>query len=320
MERSTIGWLAAGAVGLLAAAGVGVMLSRDAEQTTGPQATGPQTTVPTATTVPTPTTPPPEDARRPAEAPSAIADDAWTESKTGLRTADLIVGDGDVAAAGSPVIVEYTGWLEESGEMFDSSKRRARPLLFTMGRGDAPVPGWDEAVQGMRVGGKRAAVFPPELAFGQTGRPPRIPRNATVRFEFELVTVGSTREAPEAPPSFDASAMRAVGDVQVIDLVQGTGQVLAQGDTISLDYSAFLKADAKRFDSSLTRPAPATFEWGKNEMLEGVEMGIAGMKVGGTRLIEIPPELGYGENGLRNYVPPQATLLFLVQLVEIKDE
>lgn len=320
MERSTIGWLAAGAVGLLAAAGVGFMLSGDAQQTTGQQTTGQQATVPSAPAATSSTTPPPEDARRPEEAPTAIAEDAWTQSETGLRTSDLIVGDGEVATDGSPVIVEYTGWLEESGEMFDSSKRRARPLLFTMGHGNAPIPGWDEAVLGMRVGGKRAAVFPPELAFGQTGRPPRIPRDATVRFEFELVTVGSAREAPEAPPAFDASAMRAVGGVQVIDLEQGTGQALAQGDTISLDYSAFLKADGKRFDSSLTRSAPATFEWGKNEMLEGVEMGIAGMTVGGTRLIEIPPELGYGENGLRNYVPPQATLLFLVQLVEIKDE
>ena len=315
MESSTKGWLAAGGVGLLVAAGIGFLLSGPAEQTTGPQPT-----VPAASTAPSVSTPPPADARRPEEAPTPIDDSAWTLSPTGLRTADLVVGDGEVATAHSPVVVEYTGWLEESGEMFDSSKRRARPLLFTLGRGNAPVPGWDEAVQGMRVGGKRAAVFPPELAFGQTGRPPRIPRNATIRFEFELVTVGSAREAPEAPPAFDASAMRPVGGVQVIDLVEGTGPVLGQGDTIALDYSAFLKADSKRFDSSLARQAPATFEWGKNEMLEGVEMGIAGMKVGGTRLIEIPPELGYGENGLRNYVPPQATLLFLVQLVEIKDE
>lgn len=315
MERSTIAWIAAGAVGLLAAAGVGVMLSGDAQETTGPQ--------PTTTVAPTPVAAPatpPEDARLPEEAPTPIADDAWTVSETGLRTADLVVGEGDEVTHGSPVVVEYTGWLEESGEMFDSSKRRARPLLFTMGRGDAPVPGWDEAVSGMRVGGKRAAVFPPDLAFGQTGRPPRIPRDATVRFEFELVTVAASREAPEAPPTFNPADMRAVGDVQVIDLVEGTGALLAQGDKIALDYSAFLKADGKRFDSSMTRSGPAVFEWGKNEMLEGVEMGIAGMKVGGTRLIEIPPELGYGENGLRNYVPPQATLLFLVQLVEIKDD
>jgi FKBP-type peptidyl-prolyl cis-trans isomerase len=315
MERSTLGWLAAGLIGLLVAAGVGFTLSSDEQQTTAPQTTVLATPPATSST-----TPPPADARRPEEAPTAIADDAWAESETGLRTADLVVGAGDVAAMGSPVVVEYTGWLEDSSEMFDSSKRRARPLLFTMGRGDAPIPGWDEAVEGMQVGGKRAAVFPPELAFGQTGRLPRIPRNATIRFEFELVAVGSAREAPQSPPVFDPTAMRAVGDVQAIDLVEGTGQLLAQGDTISLDYSAFLKADGNRFDSSLTRAAPATFEWGKNEMLEGVEMGIAGMKVGGTRLIEIPPELGYGVNGLRNYVPPQATLLFLVQLVEIEGE
>lgn len=312
MDSGTTGWLIGGGVVLVALVGLGLFLGQDS----GP--TAPSTAAPRPTTA-APVEAPPDDTRLPDEAPSAVPVEAWRETESGLKLADLVVGDGQTAETGSPVIVEYTGWVADSGEMIDSSKRRARPLLFTLGRGDAPIPGWDEAVSGMRVGGKRQAVFPPALAFGQTGRPPRIPRSASVVFEFELKGVSTRREAPEAPPAYSVADLRAVDGVQIVDLVEGTGDTLKRGDRIALDYSGFIKSSGKRFDSSLTRQTPAVFKWGQEEMLQGVELGIAGMKEGGTRLIQIPADLGYGEDGLRNYVPPDAELLFVVHLVEIDD-
>ena len=311
MERGTSIWLGIAGFGLLAAVGLGLYLGQDDDRTELP-APSPRTAAPA------PAGPPPADARLPDEAPTPIADDAWTLSETGLKIAEIIVGEGEEAMEGAPVVVEYTGWLAESGEVFDSSKRRAQPLLFTLGRGDAPIPGWDEAVAGMRVGGKRQAIFPPELACGQTGRAPRIPRNATIIFEFELKNTAQARIAPDEPPEYSQADLRPIGDVQVVDLIEGTGATLRQGDHIALDYSAFVQADGRRFDSSLTRTGPAKFIWGAREMLPGVETGLEGIKLGGTRLIVIPPDQGYGDNGLRGFVPPAASILFVVELLEIE--
>lgn len=315
MERGTTIWLGLGLASLVGVIGLGMYLGRTPEAPTAP---APSTVA--ATPPPSPTGPPPEGSRLPQEAPSEVPADAWRTSESGLRVADLVLGDGNEAQNGAPLLVEYTGWLAETGELIDSTRRRARPMLFTLGEGDAPMPGWDEAVSGMRVGGKRQAVFPPELAFGQTGKPPRVPRNATVVFEFELIETSQPREAPTAPPAYEASALRELSGVQVVDLVEGTGRTVSRGDNIALDYSGFLARDGHLFDSSLTRSGPARFRFGGREMLPGVEGGIEGMKVGGKRLILIPPELGYGENGLRNYVPPQADLVFVVELVEIGGE
>ena len=106
---------------------------------------------------------------------------------TGLRYEDLVVGTGATAAAGKKVSVDYTGTLE-SGEKFDSSHDRGQPYEFTLGGGDA-IKGWDEGISGMKVGGKRKLTIPPRLGYGPTGRPPKIPGNATLIFEVELLDV-----------------------------------------------------------------------------------------------------------------------------------
>ena len=167
----------------------------------------------------------------------------------------------------------------------------------------------------MQVGGKRQVVLPPELAYGQTGRPPRVPRDATVVFEFELISSSEPRIAPEAPPAFVVTDMIEVQGVKILDLSLGTGRTVQVGDVIALDYSGWT-ASGSRFDSSLTRPTPSNFIWGSGEMVDGVDKGLTGMKVGGQRLLVVPPELGYGTRGLRGLIPPDETLTFVVELVE----
>lgn len=105
---------------------------------------------------------------------------------SGLVYEDLVVGQGDEAQAGDTVSVHYTGWLED-GTQFDSSVDRGTPFEFNLGAG-AVIQGWDEGVAGMRQGGKRRLVIPPELAYGEPGRGP-IPPNATLIFEIELLEI-----------------------------------------------------------------------------------------------------------------------------------
>jgi len=105
---------------------------------------------------------------------------------SGLKYTDLTVGNGLSPRIGQSVQVIYTGWLE-NGKEFDSSAKHGGPSQFSLGPG--LIPGWNEALQTMKVGGKRRIITPPNLAYGSRGNPPNIPPNATLTFEIELLNV-----------------------------------------------------------------------------------------------------------------------------------
>ncbi len=106
---------------------------------------------------------------------------------SGLVYEDTVVGEGSEAKAGNFVTVHYTGWLTD-GRKFDSSKDRAEPFEFPLGKRHV-ISGWDEGVQGMKVGGTRKLTIPPELGYGPRGAGGVIPPNATLVFEVELLAV-----------------------------------------------------------------------------------------------------------------------------------
>ena len=108
-----------------------------------------------------------------------------TTTASGLIIEDLVTGDGAEAAAGQEVTVHYTGWLTD-GTKFDSSKDRDDPFVFPLD-GCRVIRGWDEGVQGMKIGGKRKLTIPPDLGYGARGAGGVIPPNATLVFEVELL-------------------------------------------------------------------------------------------------------------------------------------
>ncbi len=110
-----------------------------------------------------------------------------TNTASGLVIEEMIVGSGDEAQAGQSVSVHYTGWLMD-GTKFDSSKDRGDPFGFPLGRGHV-IAGWDQGVQGMRIGGKRKLTIPSELGYGARGAGGVIPPNATLVFEVELLAI-----------------------------------------------------------------------------------------------------------------------------------
>jgi len=110
-----------------------------------------------------------------------------TTTSSGLIIDDITLGEGEAAAAGQSVTVHYTGWLTD-GSKFDSSKDRNDPFVFGLGQRQV-IAGWDEGVQGMKVGGKRKLTIPPALGYGARGAGGVIPPNATLVFEVELLGV-----------------------------------------------------------------------------------------------------------------------------------
>ena len=115
-------------------------------------------------------------------------------SADALKVTDIIEGTGDVAEPGKVAEVHYTGWLYDEaaedgrGPKFDSSVDRGEPFKFPLGAGRV-IRGWDEGVAGMKVGGKRLLVIPPEMAYGERGAGRVIPPGATLVFEVELLGV-----------------------------------------------------------------------------------------------------------------------------------
>ncbi|MBP1619838.1 MAG: peptidylprolyl isomerase FKBP-type [Acidobacteria bacterium] len=110
-------------------------------------------------------------------------------TKSGLKYADLEVGTGAEVKTGMLVLVDYEGRLA-NGEKFDSSYDRREPFSFKIGAGQV-IQGWEEGVIGMKVGGKRKLVIPPDLGYGEAGAPPRIPPNATLTFEVKVLKVSN---------------------------------------------------------------------------------------------------------------------------------
>lgn len=116
---------------------------------------------------------------------------AYMTSPSGLKIKDNVVGKGKEARSGNSVTVHYTGWLYEGGKKgkkFDSSVDRGRPFTFPLGAGRV-IKGWDEGVEGMKVGGKRTLLIPPSLAYGERGAGSTIPPNSTLLFDVELIEV-----------------------------------------------------------------------------------------------------------------------------------
>ena len=254
-----------------------------------------------------------------------------------------------VVANGSPILVHYTGWLfdpakaDGKGAQFDTSRTRIAPYSFIVGVGKV-IKGWDQGVVGMRIKGKRTLIIPANLAYGERERP-GIPANSNLLFDIEIINIIPTDPSGQATaaatslpaastplPASAAAPLRlsakaplpaTTNELILIDQVVGSGKTAETGVPVSVHYTGWLY-DAKqpggkgnKFDSSVDRGQPFAFPLGARRVIRGWDEGVAGMKVKGKRTLIIPPQYGYGERGAGGVIPPNATLIFDVELLDV---
>jgi peptidylprolyl isomerase len=165
MDRRVIGLLAAG--GVLVVVVAVILIGRGGGGGSSDDSSKAAITVPNGPTVELPT----------------------GSAPTQLVVKNLKTGTGAEAKAGDQVSVQYIGVLYDNGTKFDSSYDHGQPFSFKLGSGQV-IPGWDQGVAGMKVGGRRELIIPPNLAYGAQGQPPTIPANATLVFVIDLVSIG----------------------------------------------------------------------------------------------------------------------------------
>jgi peptidylprolyl isomerase len=247
--------------------------------------------------------------------PMEISLDKLTTTDSGLKYYDITVGSGDEAKEGYLATNHFIIWVQgEPSDLYIGASYDGQPITFEIGKGDTVFPGWEEGVIGMKVGGKRQLVIPPDLALGEAGAG-EIPPNATLLMEIELAEV---KEPVKMTVVDEADYITTDSGLKYFDIVEGDGAMPEAGQTVVVHYTGWLE-DGTKFDSSVDRGQPFSFQLGSGTVIVGWDEGVASMKVGGKRQLVIPPELAYGETGAGSAIPPGATLIFEVELLEIQE-
>jgi peptidylprolyl isomerase len=121
-----------------------------------------------------------------------------------------------------------------------------------------------------------------------------------------------------APTKVTGTPHKTADGLEYWEIKPGTGAVATKGQTVSVHYTGWLASNGKKFDSSVDRGEPFEFPLGEGQVIKGWDEGVAGMKIGGKRQLRIPPSLGYGAQGAGGAIPPNATLIFDVELLAVK--
>lgn len=251
--------------------------------------------------LPPPTPPPP---------PTVIDEDAFVETASGLRYAFMNEAGGALPDFGSAVTVHFKLWLED-GSLLADSYSTAQPAPFTLGAEEI-IPAWDEMVALMGVGDIAQLIVPPELGLGADGGGP-IPPNATLIFELELLDF---QPPPPPPTAVDEDAfIETESGLRYAFLEEGDGPIAASGDSVTVDYAGWL-TNTIQFDNSYDCGEPFVLAVDTGSVIPGWDEVLQLMPEGSKVQVYIPGSLAYGETG-RPGIPPNATLIFEIELLEV---
>ncbi|HAP01209.1 MAG TPA: peptidylprolyl isomerase [Bacteroidetes bacterium] len=229
-------------------------------------------------------------------------------------------GTGPMPMVGRKVKVNYTGKLL-NGNIFDSSLNPGRtPFEFPLGQNKV-IHGWDEGVALLPVGTKATLLIPSALGYGDHGMGASIPANAVLIFDIEVLgvddkpQVSNEDEIKNYIKANNLNAQRTASGLYYIVDQQGSGAKPQAGKVVTVNYTGKL-LDGTIFDSSLNPGRePFTFTLGVGQVISGWDEGIALFNVGGKGTLIIPSNLGYGEQGAGGSIPPNAVLIFEIEVV-----
>jgi len=245
------------------------------------------------------------------EGVETMAKNKMITTDSGLQYEVMTMGTGEKPEATDKVEVHYHGTLLD-GTIFDSSVERGKTITFGLNQ---VIKGWTEGLQLMPIGSKFKFTIIPELAYGDRDMGPKLPPNSTLIFEVELFDI----KKPFVDTDFTIPTQEITleSGLRYLEHIAGDGEITKVGNTVSVHYSGFL-ANGTKFDSSHDRGQPFSFTLGDYRVIKGWEEGLLNMRKGAKRTLIIPPALGYGEKGAGSVIPPNATLMFEVELVDFK--
>jgi len=233
-------------------------------------------------------------------------------TKLGIK--DTVVGDGTEmgiktgsnkpAAGGDMVTIAYTGKLTD-GTVFDTNDpktktKHAIPLVFKLSTGSV-VPGMDQGILGMKIGGERDLAIPAKMGYGPVAMGDKIPANSDLYFHVKLLDIVRPNE-------------EAIYDFKDVKL--GEGRPIKKGDTVTIQYTGYL-LDGTVFDSNEGKDGyQFTIGFQPPQVISGMEAGVTGMKKGGERWLRLPPIIAYDVKNVEG-VPPNSTLIFHIKILDV---
>ena len=239
----------------------------------------------------------------------------FIKTSSGLQYAILEKGSGIKVHRGDTVKVHYTGRLQATDSVFDSSVKSGTPFEFPLSRARV-IKGWDEGIALLKVGDKARLIIPPGIGYGDKDYGP-IPANSTLVFDIEVL--GTKPGIRPFEYKKKDTFKTASGVKYQIVKANPTGTKVTSDSKVKVNSIIYL-SDGTIIDASADRGKPSTVMFGKNPNFKGFDEGLQLMRQGEKYRLFVPYQLAFGENGIKGLIPPKATIIYDIEVVSVEPQ